>query len=411
MALDEKEISKQFSNKKIIIPILFGLTVSALLLYYNLSDVRFEPITAATVDSAQTYQWVDANGNGVVDLTHENEFVPSPDGDYIRITYKEILKEIHWTTYTIFWIILAWSMMLLRDVMYMYRIRALTDKELTWRQSFNVVMVWEFASSLTPGVVGGAALAMFILNREKIALGKATALVMITTMFDNLFFLLAIPTVYILVGQYTFFPPLEGKEIFGIHFGVEGLFWLAYGIVLFFFLFLFTGLIIKPQVVKKSLLFVFSLPILRKLKHKAEKTGNEIELASQALHGKPFSYWYKPFIATAIAWTGRFMVINFIIQGFVELQLADHFKLYARELGMWILMLISPTPGGSGVAEYTFTVFLGEFIPLGTAVVFAVLWRLLSYYPYLFIGSIVLPRWLNKTSKYSSIEEHSNLTE
>lgn len=396
MSLQEQDISKQFNNARIVIPVVLGLLVSGLMLYYNLSDVRFEKVEAGL----GLYKWKDANGDGIVQLSDAKEFIAvKNNGDYIRITYKEILSSINWTIYTLFWLVLAWSMMLLRDVMYMYRIRMLSDKELSWRQSFNVVAVWEFASSLTPGVVGGAALAMFILNREKIALGKATALVMITTMFDNLFFLLMIPLMYLLIGHSTFFPPIEGKAILGVELGVEGLFWVAYGFVLFFFTFLFVGLIIRPQIVKRFLRIVFSLPLLKRFKSKAIQTGEEIELASTSLKGKPFSYWIKPFLATAIAWTGRFMVINFIIQGFVSLGIVDHFKLYARELGMWILMLVSPTPGGSGVAEYTFTVFLGEFIPFGMAIIFAILWRLISYYPYLFLGSIVLPRWLKKTKE------------
>ncbi len=393
--MKETDIKKQFSNKRIILPIFVGLIVSGLLLYYNLSAVRFEQVA----EGEGLYTWIDSNKDGVEQLADANEFALSKNGNYVKITYKEILKDINWTAYTAFWLILASSMMVLKVAMYMYRIRSLTDNELSWKQAFNVIAVWEFASSLTPGVVGGAALAMFILNREKIALGKATAMVMITTMFDNLFFLLAIPIMYFLIGQSTFFPPIGGTEFFGIHFGVEGLFWLAYGFVLFFFLFLFVGLLVKPILVKNTLKTLFSFPFLRRWKQKALKTGNEIELASTVLKDKSWSYWYKPFLATVIAWTGRFMVINFIIQGFVSTSLADHFKLYARELGMWIIMLVSPTPGGSGVAEYSFTVFLGEFIPVGTAIVFAILWRLISYYPYLFLGAIVLPRWISRTGK------------
>lgn len=393
--MKETDVKKQFSNKRIVLPVLVGLIVSGLLLYYNLSDVRFEKVA----EGEGLYTWVDSNLDGIAELQNEKEFVLSNNGNYNRITYKDILKRINWTVYTALWVVLACSMMVLKVAMYMYRIRSLTDKELSWKQAFNVIAVWEFASSLTPGVVGGAALAMFILNREKIALGKATAMVMITTMFDNLFFLLAIPIVYFLIGQSTFFPPIDGKEMFGLEFGVEGLFWLAYGFVFFFFMFLFVGLLIKPVMVKNALKSVFSIPFLRRWKQKALKTGEEIELASNALKGKSFSYWFKPFLATTIAWTGRFMVVNFIIQGFVSTSLADHFKLYARELGMWIIMLVSPTPGGSGVAEYSFTVFLGEFIPVGTAIVFAILWRLISYYPYLFLGSMVLPRWISRTGK------------
>jgi uncharacterized protein (TIRG00374 family) len=62
-------------------------------------------------------------------------------------------------------------------------------------------------------------------------------------------------------------------------------------------------------------------------------------------------------------------------------------------------MLISPTPGSSGVAEFAFSGFLKEFIPLGLVGALALLWRLISYYPYLFIGAAILPRWIRSTGK------------
>lgn len=44
--------------------------------------------------------------------------------------------------------------------------------------------------------------------------------------------------------------------------------------------------------------------------------------------------------------------------------------------------------------------FLGEFIDNKTLTSsLALLWRLISYYPYLFIGAIVLPRWVNRVFK------------
>ena len=63
---------------------------------------------------------------------------------------------------------------------------------------------------------------------------------------------------------------------------------------------------------------------------------------------------------------------------------------------MWVILLVSPTPGGSGVAEYAFPIFLGDFIPPGLETALGLLWRLLSYYPYLFIGFIILPFWIRR---------------
>jgi uncharacterized protein (TIRG00374 family) len=61
-------------------------------------------------------------------------------------------------------------------------------------------------------------------------------------------------------------------------------------------------------------------------------------------------------------------------------------------------MLISPTPGASGVAEYAFGELLISFS--GSALLLtgmAIIWRLISYFPYLFIGAILLPKFLNKS--------------
>ena len=72
---------------------------------------------------------------------------------------------------------------------------------------------------------------------------------------------------------------------------------------------------------------------------------------------------------------------------------------------MWVIMLISPTPGGSGIAEYIFGGFLGEFIPIGMAPAMALLWRLISYYSYLIIGAILLPIWVRRVFKKSPIHK------
>ena len=58
-------------------------------------------------------------------------------------------------------------------------------------------------------------------------------------------------------------------------------------------------------------------------------------------------------------------------------------------------MMVSPTPGGSGVAEYAFGELLASFSTSAILIVgLAILWRLISYFPYLFIGAFILPRWL-----------------
>ena len=141
------------------------------------------------------------------------------------------------------------------------------------------------------------------------------------------------------------------------------------------------------------LLSIFKWKYLIRWRYAAIQVGDDIVTTSIELKGKAIGFWAKAFGATFLSWTARYWVVNFMILAF--LPVSDHLLIYGRQLVMWVIMLISPTPGGSGIAEIAFSGFLGEFT-LGLAATFALLWRLISYYPYLFIGSFVLPNWLKR---------------
>ena len=128
------------------------------------------------------------------------------------------------------------------------------------------------------------------------------------------------------------------------------------------------------------------------------ETGTDLIHTSRMFRNKSLFFWVKVFTATFFSWTARYWVVNFLLLAFFLVD--DHILIFARQLVMWVMMLVSPTPGGSGFAEFVFSRYLGDFIPLGFAVVMALIWRLVSYYPYLFIGAIMLPRWLS--GKFSS---------
>ena len=123
-------------------------------------------------------------------------------------------------------------MMCLRDVAYMYRIRVLTDNKISWRNSFDVIMLWEFSSAVTPGIVGGTGVALYILNKEGLNTGKSTATVMLTALFDQLFYIVTVPIVILMVGTQNLFPVALQKEFFGIVFSVKGIFVIGFVITL-----------------------------------------------------------------------------------------------------------------------------------------------------------------------------------
>lgn len=311
---------------------------------------------------------------------------------------EDTFSFIDFTWHTIFYILLAFVMMAIRDLAYIYRVIVLSDYQLSWRQAFNVIMLWEFSSAISPSVVGGTGPAIFFLYKEGLSGGKSTAVVLTAILLDEVFFLLAVPLVYIIYGN-NIFPP-ESIKINEILFAFYG----GYIAIFIYTLFLIYALFVNPFLFKSFISWVFLFPILVRWRSRARKSANQLIRTSIAISKKPLIYWVKSFIATIFSWSARYWVVNFMLLAFFHerYNLYDHFLLFGRQLSMWIILLVSPTPGGSGVAEYIFSDFLGDFI--GNEAWFAPLalfWRLISYYPYLIIGVIILPVWLKRIFKKS----------
>jgi len=321
----------------------------------------------------------------------------------IRDFEVEHFQKIDWTWYSSFWIFVALCMMATRDLAYMYRIRVLTDNQISWRNSFDTIMLWEFASAISPSIVGGSGVAIYIVNKEGVKIGRSTAVVLTSALLDELFYILTVPLIILAVGYKDLFPVQLQKEIFGIELGTQGIFLLGYFFIVFLTALISYAIFFRPRGFKWILLQVFRLPFLRKWRHDAGDTGDDIMITSKELRNKPFLFWFKAFSATLVSWTARYWVVNFLILAFIAVD--QHLLIYARQLVMWVIMLISPTPGSSGVAEIVFSGFLKDFIPIGLAGTLALLWRLVSYYPYLFIGAIILPKWIKRTHSPKNPEQ------
>jgi uncharacterized membrane protein YbhN (UPF0104 family) len=388
---NEKEFRNSLSFRKVIVPVLIGALVAGGLLYKDISAERFEESVGGN------YVWVDTDKNGEIDLNDAAEFIPVQPGTgkYAVRTYGDILEDINWTTESFVWLFCALLFTALRDIGYIFRIRHLTGNALSWKSGFNVIMLWEFASALTPSVVGGSGIAMFILNREKIPLGKSTATVMVTALLDELFYVIMVPVVFIFATRDALFPDSLRVEFFNLP--IRGIFWVGYGVMVALSMIVSYAIFMKPRAFKYILLYIFRLGFLRKWRPQVLQVGDDIILASEELGNRNFRFWGKAGLATMLSWTSRFLVLNCIIAAFFVVD--DHILLYARQLVMWVILLIGVTPGSSGIAEIAFGGFFKDFITVaGVGGALALIWRLFTYYIYMFIGSIVLPKWLRNTS-------------
>jgi uncharacterized protein (TIRG00374 family) len=299
--------------------------------------------------------------------------------------------EISFTWFSIAWLIAAVLCIVGRDLGYIMRIRMLSENQLTWRQAFRVIMLWEFTSAVTPSSIGGTSVALMYIHKEGISIGKSSAIVMMTSVLDELYFIIMFPVLIFSIGTSDLFNIADSPG------WSHGMFWLAmigYMIKFVWFMELIYGMFINPKGLSKLIFFVFKLPFLKRWKRSVVRALREIELSSTELKFKKKSFWIKACLTTFLSWTSRYWIVNCLFLAFFAVR--DHVLIFARQLVMWVAMLISPTPGGSGIAEIMFSKYLGEYIRFaGFAVALALLWRLVTYYPYLIIGAFMVPRWIS----------------
>lgn len=302
---------------------------------------------------------------------------------------------LNFTIASVLWLLVSFIFMVIRDLGYIVRIRYLTDNRFTWRQAFRVIMLWEFTSAITPSAIGGTGVAILYVNKEGLSVGESSAVVMATSFLDEIYFIIMFPLLLLITNVNTLFSFAGGFSLNNSFFIIAVV---GYSIKLIYTLILSYGLFRNPRGLKWLIMKVFRLRFLRRWKHGANEAGTDIIKSSKELKKKKFSFWIKSFLATFFSWSARYWVVNTMFLAFFIVD--DHFLLFARQLVIWIMMLVSPTPGGSGFTEFVFTEYLGEFVPIvGIAAGMALLWRLITYYPYLIIGAVIFPKWLKEKFK------------
>lgn len=348
----ENSPAKQFNSKKIILPIVIGLGVIAWLFASELE-----------VDS---------------------------------------FKYIHFTWKSVGYIILAFLFIFGRDFGLIWRFKAMTGHQINWTQAFRVHVLSEFTSAVTPTAVGGSGLVVLFLNKEGISAAKSTTIMLANLILDELFFVLVCPVIFLIIPV---------REVFNsttiLAGTIETVFWVIYVILCIWTLFLFIILFIRPNWISKIVILLFKIPFLRRWQNKIDTFSHQLHDASADFRNKPIQFWIIAFIATVLSWSSRFLVVNALFLAFTHL--GNHFVIFARQILLWLVMIASPTPGGSGLSEYAFKEYYSD-IPLGTGpiLVITLIWRIISYYLYLLLGAIVIPRWIDRSFRKKRISNYTS---
>lgn len=284
-----------------------------------------------------------------------------------------------------------------RDFGLSWRFHTIAGGDLTWRRAVKVDLMCAFTSAITPSVVGGSALAIFYLNREGIKIGRATTLTLTTLFLDELFFVVFCPLLVMLIPDADLFGAAQAHAETLLT-GIRVVFWLVYAGIVIWTAILFTGIILRPAAVARGLHRLFSIRLLRRWQSAIDRTADNMVETSAFVKNASMGWWARVFGATVVSWFSRYLVVNALFWGFVPA--ASGLLVFGRQFVVWVVLMVSPTPGGSGISEWLFTNYYGDLIgDVSVALVIALVWRLLSYYVYLVAGCCLLPSYFSKKQK------------
>ena len=312
----------------------------------------------------------------------------------------ETLRSITFDSRTVVGLVLAFIFVLGRDFGLAWRFHTIAAGDLTWKRAWRTDIMCAFTSAITPSVVGGSALAIFYLNREGIKLGRATSLTLTTLFLDELFFVVFCPVILLILPWNDLFgsPVMEdsGSELFlG---GVKIVFWLVYAGIVVWTAILYFAIIAKPEASQTLLHRIAGWKILRRWRRSIVSMADNMVSTSAWVRGRSRRWWAEVFGSTVLRWFSSYFVVNALFWAFIPT--ASALLVFGRQFVVWVVLMVSPTPGGSGISEWLFANYYGDLIgDLGIAAVIALVWRLLSYYIYLIAGVALLPGYFGKNAR------------
>ncbi|MEM1268628.1 MAG: lysylphosphatidylglycerol synthase transmembrane domain-containing protein [Bacteroidota bacterium] len=296
-------------------------------------------------------------------------------------TYEPGMLEVFKTSLNGGILALAFAALGLRLLLSAGRIAYVSHGTIGMRHALRGQLLWEFASSVTPSVIGGGPVAAFFIARDaKLSIGDVTAIMLFAMLLDQFWFAIAI------IGLFTasFFIDVypDGMGTLG-----AGAFVLYFTVILVWAAVFGYATLLRPDLVQRLAEWVFGLRPLRRFKERAQRGMAAWEERAKIIRSQPLG-----FFATAVSMASGVWIIRYAELLLVALAVyptLDALTFYVRSAAMMLGALILPTPGGAGGIEGLYALFLGPLMPAALLVPTLILWRLLTYYLIIAAGSVL----------------------
>ena len=264
-------------------------------------------------------------------------------------------------------------------------------------EATKIVIANQFLAGITPSVAGGEPVRIYLLNKDGLSTGGATAAVLGERLIDAIFILVLVP-----FGFFVFKDRIEVKLIsYGLTIGIIVF---VMGIVLF-------ALALKYPKKTKALLIRIGERVSRlskkkeKSKHVVDRIGHEVDNFHNSMvlfltGGK------KSFLAagglTVLMWSTGFLIPSMIL---LALGLPPFWvESYAAQALLLIIVMLPTTPGSSGVTELGMAALYGVLLGASHQYllgVFVLLFRFITYHMNMICGAILQYRIFKSLTSFS----------
>ena len=205
------------------------------------------------------------------------------------------------------WVFVALALAVLRDIGYVVRLMVLARGELGVKRATSSILLWELASALTPSVVGGSAVAAFILHRNGPVVG---------TEFGDGDVDGAAGRIVLLDGRARgrvggrlggLFAPKErpGSKVLSTTIFVGG-----YAFMAVLATFLSTALFGAPKRIRAGLESLATRRPFSRWSEALRQVASDLHNASRDLRTMSWRAWGQAAAATAVSWTARFLTLQ-----------------------------------------------------------------------------------------------------
>ncbi|HHT49527.1 MAG TPA: flippase-like domain-containing protein [Firmicutes bacterium] len=289
-------------------------------------------------------------------------------------------------------VVLSWLVEALR----VKTIAHLLDERIGFFPLLRINLASIFSGNITPLYSGTLPTQVYLLHRQGLSLGKASAIVTIRLSFTSLLVAIGGPVLLFL------FRGLNGIGLAGLAGFIKYILLLALAFAALLLL-----LLLRPSKGEFLIKRFFSFKIVRRIfRSKADHfcrklltEGEEFRSCLGTLFREKTIPVLFVFFLTFCSWLTTLLIAPTVMMAFGVHVQDKIFRILLLECVIQFFLSFVPIPGGSGVAELGFFSIFAIYLPKHLQAISVTLWRLLSYHLNTLVGGLCFLRLFTKQGK------------